>query len=188
MPSHGHRGADGYSRGVCLPTIAEVDVVDIYVKYIQDQLEEHGVRYKVCPTRVGPGMAEVERGTSAAPFTLILHCAVGALTDERPQTTNISRVLYSGVGKACAEEMSDCLNEWGGLYVHGHRRGNAYIEKVLGVQDCMVMRLEPFVLNGPSAGEYLKRLPALGRDIGRLVCEWTKQRGQGAIRASTLAF
>jgi hypothetical protein len=189
VPSEGRFGPGSYSRGVSLPQIAEVEVVDIYMKYIIDELDGHGVRHKVCPTRAGDGLPEADRGKGASPYTLILHCAVGDISVHQGQTTNISRVVYSGVGKSCAEEMSDCLAEWGGLYVHSHKRANPQVAKdMVAPAECLTMRLEPFALNGPHAGEYLQRLAVLGRDIGRLLCEWTRQRGQGALRASTLAW
>ncbi len=183
VPAAGHAGQGTYSRGHTLKTLAEVDIVDGYLKRLLDELDISSVRHRVMPTRRAPGVPETERYTLKNDHALHLTCAVGWDTSKSQRCeTNISMVSFGpDVPQKLAAGLVEVLGQWGSLYVHGHRRANAYQTDVPG------LRVEPFRLNGPHAMQYASKLDQLGRDIGRFIADWCIEKNTGTtIRAPSL--
>lgn len=176
IPSAGHRGADGYTRGVTIPSIAEVEVVDKYVAYLRDYIDDGRTRVSVMATRTGPGLSDKERFDRIYPHNLAIHCCVGAHGLKREPQGNFSRVLYaSKQSRVFAEEMAEALTHWGTLHVTGHRQVRAAeceTDPLLWHSQAAVIRVEPFMLDGPDIAQYLRNLDRLGREMGRMVVSW----------------
>ncbi len=185
IPSAGHLGPGVYTRGHSVPSMAEVDAVDQYVRSLVDELDQSSIRYRVVPTRTGPGIAPERRydGASEANALPVL-CSIGwDKSVNRSATTNISTIRFSpSVPMALAGGIADTMAHWGSLYVHGHRRSTpVQDESVTGII------LEPFRLNGPSIDQYAAKLDKLGRDLGRFIADYCLGKNTGtAIRAPSL--
>lgn len=166
-----------------------MDVVDRYVSYITDTLDEWGVRFRVLPTRTAPGIPEADRVKHVGINSMVVVCAVGGITNHA--TTNITRTFYGGAwSRSLADDLGDVIAHWGSLYAFGHRTSNPVMtdEKILWADDCLGVRLEPFCLDGPAVHDYLAQLPALGRDIGRTLVEWTKGKNQAVAAKPSQVF
>lgn len=181
VPGAGSTDSEGrYTRGVSIPAIAEVDVVDRYVAAIVDELDNAGIRYRVMPTRGCPGVREDARHAGILANTLVLHCKVGWVESKKIRMTyNTSMVHYNALASDLGEMLSEVMREWGGLYLYGHRSaksGTEHPDQLLRIRGAPAARLEPFLLNGPNAIEYCAKLTNLGRDIGRALCTYLERR------------
>lgn len=172
IPGAGYASATGtYTRGHEIPRISELDVVDKYLAYIADEFETCGVKYRVAQTRKPPG--EVPHIIAN---TLVVECRVGWYKGNNGgPKDNCSAVGYSAGGTLLANDLVDVMREWGGLRVHGHR--SAKVNMQFGnPDDSLILRLMPFMLNGPGTDEYLKHLDKLGRDIGRTIIDYVQTK------------
>ncbi len=185
IPSAGHLGPGVYTRGHSVDAMAEVELVDHYVRSFVDELDQSSIRYRVVPTRNGPGIAPEHwyDGTAEANSLPIL-CSIGwDKSVHRSAATNTSSVRFSpAVSSALASGIVETMAHWGSLYVHGHRRSTPVEdEAVKGIV------LEPFRINGPAAAQYAARLDKLGRDLGRFIADYCLGKKTGtAIRAPSL--
>jgi hypothetical protein len=186
IPSAGHLGPGVYTRGHTVDAMAEVDLVDQYLRSLVDELDQSSIRYRVVPTRKGPGVAPERRydGVAEANALPIL-CGIGwDKSVNKSAGTNTSAVRFAGgVSSALAAGLVETMAHWGALYVHGHRRSTP-------VQDESMrggLIIEPFRLNGPDAVQYAARLDKLGRDLGRFIADYCLGKNTGtAIRAPSL--
>lgn len=181
VPGAGSTDADGkYTRGVFIPAIAEVDVVDRYLGAIVDELDGAGIRHRVLPTRGCPGVREDQRHLGILTNTLVVHCKIGWIQPKKLQPAhNLSTVCHNELSSDLGDLLAEVLREWGGLYVHGHRsaKRNDHSDPILKV-GAPAVRIEPFYLNGPSAFDYCRRLTNLGHDIGRALVTHLERRKQ----------
>lgn len=185
IPSAGHLGPGVYTRGHTVDAMAEVDLVDQYVRSLIDELDQSLVRHRVVPTRKGPGILPDRRyeGTSEA-NALPLLCSIGwDKSVNKSATTNASAVRFSpAVSSILASGLVDVMAHWGALYVHGHKRSTPVQDE--GVRGIVI---EPFRINGPNAVQYAARLDKLGRDLGRFIADYCLGKNTGtAIRAPSL--
>lgn len=181
VPSAGHSGPGRYDRGSTHKNLSEVDLVDRYVSRLKDELEEERIRYTIAPTRAPPGIVEEQR-TNTLDHVMPIVCAVGYNPAPKLKLAANSSIVFYGadVPKRLYLLLSEVIGHWGSLYVHGHR--------AVAPQPCeRGLRLEPFLINGPSALEYAARLDRLGRDIGRALSDYCRQTSAGAVFAINLA-
>lgn len=182
IPSAGHQGA-GYSRGHTADALAEVDIVDQYVRSLVDELENAAIRHRVVATRKAPGTSP-ENWFQNCEHSLPVLCTVGwDKSVNKSSTQNVSAVRFGPeVSAILASGLVDTMAHWGSLYVHGHRRATpVQDEKARGIV------VEPFRLNGPGAKEYAARLDKLGRDLGRFIADYCVGKNtHTAIRAPSL--
>lgn len=161
--------------------IAEAEVVDLYLPGVCEELELSNVSYDVLPTRKHPGLSEEERLSSIYEGTVGLILAIGELLEHSKATRNFSVVYHSPGLSLEAERLSEALSEWGSLISLSHM-----VKKPVERSEWAgkaVLRAEPFCLNGPDAGEYLKRLLPLGRDLGRALGAVLVEQNPRAKRA-----
>lgn len=171
-----------YTRGHSVDAMAEVELVDQYVRSLVDELDQSSIRYRVVPTRRQPGVPPEHRydGIDESHALPIL-CSIGwDKSVNKSAATNASSVRFHGsVPSALAFGLVDAMAHWGALYAHGHRRSTP-------VQDdnARGIILEPFRINGPDAALYAARLDRLGRDLGRFIADYCVGKNTGtAIRA-----
>lgn len=189
IPGAGWSSDDGtYTRGHAVPSIAEVDIVDICLRSVVDIFEEYGVRYSVLPTRSQPGVKTSERGRHCDPHTLLVDLSIAWFA--RPRTTNESFVCFHDRhGESVAQIVCDALSDWGNCSAFGHRVCVPKLSEkhpAIVHEGCLGVHIEPFAINGPRGAEYLPRLNELGRDLGHALTEWMVTRG--ANRASAPAW
>lgn len=178
MPSAGYAGAaDKYIRGYSHGNICEVDIVDRYVASLVDELNEGGIRHRVVNTRKAPGTALEARFSGYLDWQLPIECAVGINESKKIKQQYNSSFVYgnANVPRIFLDELSDVVGHWGALYVHGHKTAAPRGQPQYGI------RIEPFIINGPSAEEYARRLDKLGRDIGRFLVDFLRSRGAHAV-------
>lgn len=185
IPSAGHLGPGVYTRGHTVDAMAEVDLVDQYVRSLVDELDQSSIRYRVVPTRKCPGIEPGRRYDSTAEAkSLPILCTIGwDKSVNKSADANRSAVRFSGsVPSALAYGLVETMAHWGSLYVHGHRQSTPVQDQSLpGIV------LEPFRINGPSAMQYAARLDKLGRDLGRFIVDYCLGKNTGtAIRAPSL--
>lgn len=190
VPGAGHANGVSYCRGHALPHVAEIDVIEPYMKAIADELDEFGVRYRIHGVR---GLSEADRGRAIFPHSLVVHCRVGWLAPSKEPETNISRVFYGPSALNLGREMSDVIGEWGSLYNFGHRQARHVTDpkdSLINIPETLGIRIEPFALNGPGLDNYLVQHKSLGRDIGRSLIDFLKTGGDHARsrRPSTIIF
>jgi len=186
VPAFGHSDALGaYTRGQAFGRYCEMDVVDGYLHTLTEELDSDGIRFEVMPTRRAPGVVEPLRYRHVEPHSLVLHLCSG-VTDKAPHAKNISHVYHGGgPSKDIALEISDAVFEWGQCTVFGHRKANPCEHKndpLLTAPGALGVRIEPFLLNGPDAGDYMTRLANLGVCIGRAVSSYLMVRSQARAR------
>ncbi len=185
IPSAGHLGPGVYTRGHTVRAMAEVDLVDQYVRSLVDELDQSSIRYSIVPTRKAPGVEPGRRYDGTAEVnSLPILCTVGwDKSVHKSGGTNISAIRCSPkVGSSLASGLVETMAHWGALYVHGHRRSNPTVDDtVAGIV------LEPFRINGPDAEQYAAKLDKLGRDLGRFIADYCLGKNTGtAIRAPSL--
>lgn len=157
--------------------MSQADVVDIYGKRLNEELDYENVRTKFIDTRRAPARTVDERLAEVPQnyIPIFLSCDWHA----RGREHNASVVEFSGEQYyRMAESICFSLSEWGRCYVWGHRVSRPVATE--GKTD--YIRVKPFALNGPHADEYLKRLDKLGEDMGRAIGEYLADRGQGLRR------
>ena len=184
IPAAGHGGPGVYSRGATIDTLAEVDIVDQYVRSLVDELDQSSIRHRVVPTRRAPGTPENSRFDLVQDHILPIVCSVGwDPSKNKLSSANISTVRFGlDMPHAFAAGLVDAMAHWGSLYVHGHRRSTP-----LGAEGVRGIVLEPFRINGPSALQYAAKLDKLGRDLGRYIADYCFMKNTGtAIRAPSL--
>ena len=180
VPGAGYLSAEGiYTRGHQTDRVTELDVVDQYVRAIQDELDIGSIRHRTLETRKRPGIPEGSRHLGILPGSFVLHCKVSwnVRPPSKPNTTNRSRIFYGpGDAPPVAHLIEEILSHWGTLYVaHEHLCASPVedaCDPLLSVPGCVGLRLEPFALNGPNAELYFTKLEQLGRDIGRGVADY----------------
>jgi hypothetical protein len=157
--------------------MAEVDLIDRYVACIADELTDGGIRHRVVNTRKAPGTHPDDRFHNVFDYCLPITCAIGFNDAKKiKQHYNTSFVLGNEeMPRRFMDELSEVVGHWGSLYVHGHKTASPQVQKDLGI------RIEPFLINGPSATEYAQRLTQLGRDIGRYLSDFLRSRGDAAV-------
>lgn len=189
VPAFGHADAHGcYNQGLHIGAYSELDVIDAYLPNLVEELETDGIRYRVLPTRSRPGVPEDRRHLHVERFQLVLHLGVGVYAGRSPPAKNISAVYFgTPLAKDIAKEISEALCTWGQCYVWGHRNSRPEplkTDPVINADDTLGVKIEPFMLNGPDAKEYLARLPELGTAIGRAVSSYLMVRGQARGRVA----
>lgn len=186
VPSAGHSSAEGaYTRGHCLGNMAEIDIVDHYVRAISDALDESSVRHRIMDVRRPPGKPEHLRHEGILPGTLVLDCRVG-WSDKAPSKgpkNNSSHVYYMRDHlRTLAVTIAEAIGHWGQIYAnHGHRgcRPETDDHPLLATVTGGI-RIEPFMLNAPMAEQYVLHLEQLGRDIGRSIGDFMIAQSLGA--------
>lgn len=186
VPGYGHSDSfGGYDRGQVVGRYCELDVVDGYLEPLCDELDSDGVRFEVMDTRSRPGVPAGKRAAKIEGHRLVLHLCAGFDKDP-PQAKNLSRVFYRNTGsKDIAEEIAESVSEWGQCFVFGHRTANPSQQSedpLLDVPNTLAVRIEPFILNGPDADEYMRRLPQLGICLARAVAGYLMTRNQARAR------
>lgn len=184
VPGVGWQGkAGGFNRGNAIPPFAEYDAIARVMPTLVDELEKDGIRFKVLPTHVHPGLSDEERIAAIEPLSLVVSLRLGWFTriTQREIDANLAQVFYGdGPSRQLADEVSDMLTEWGSCRVYSHRTGNPRQDPkdaLLNVPECRGLRIQPFALNGPHAVEYGRFLPQLGTDLGRSLADYLRQRG-----------
>lgn len=184
IPAAGHGGPGVYSRGRTVDALAEVDLVDHYVRSLVDELDQSSIRYRVVQTRKAPGTPELLRFDGSDVSILPLVCSVGWDSSVNKLSAFNGSMVRFGLDMpgVLASGLVDTLAHWGSLYVHGHRRSTP-----LGTEGVRGIVLEPFRINGPNAMIYAAKLDKLGRDIGRFLADYCVMKNTGtAIRAPSL--
>jgi hypothetical protein len=185
VPGLGHLGDGLRDRGRSIGRYAELDVVEGYATTLVEELEESGVRVETLATHTKPGWPYAKRATLVEANRLVLHLCAG-FDDAPPESRNISRTFFgSPQAKDAAEEISESIAEWGQCFVYGHKTANPSDkteDPVVKVPGTLGIRIEPFVLNGPNADEYMRRLPQLGVCIARAVSGYLFSRSQAKAR------
>lgn len=183
VPNAGHHGPGVYTRGHTVDALAEVDLVDHYVRSLVDELDQSAIRHRVVPTRKAPGIAE-ERRYEATAESLVIVCSIGwDKSVNKSAQANTSSVRFpSQLPMGLVAGLADTIAHWGGLYVHGHRRGTP-----VQVEGLKAVWLEPFRINGPDAYAYAAKLGKLGHDLGRFIADYCVGKNtHTAIRAPSL--
>jgi len=188
VPSRGWAGDDGgYCRGNDIGWTSEADLVDLYVSYLADILDQEGIRHSILGTRKAPGIRAADRHTMIPVNSLVLHCAMGWHRNHIKQDlgANISRTFYQlATAYALARDVAEAIGQWGDLTVHGHRCGKPQQDtgdKLLCPDGSQGIRIEPFLINGPGIQDYAKHMARLGRDIGMAVAEYCREIQQGVL-------
>ena len=156
-----------------------MDLIDLITVPLAELLEEYNIRYTMANTRRYPGIMKKNRPGIIEPFSLVLE--IGLDWHDRPRQYNVSQVFCGKDGSSrFAEILSDALSEWGTCAVFGHRSGNARIvdDPLLNSPDCIGVRIEPYAINGPNAGEYIKKSRNLARDLAAVIAEFTVRRSE----------
>lgn len=186
VPSAGWSTDDGkYSRGHDIGWTAEVDLVDAYVSYLADTLEQEGIRHTLLNTRKYPGIPDSSRAQAINVNTLVIHCAVGFHKnfENVALDANVSRVFYHlSSTYTLARDLAEAVGQWGELTVHGHRAGKAAQDRqdaLLFPEGSQGVRVEPYLINGPSVAEYTKHMARLGRDLGNTIAAYCREVNQG---------
>lgn len=174
IPGAGHQGPNVYDRGHAVGRLAEVDLVDKVVSTICEELDNSLIRYRLINTRKAPGTPLANRYDAALPHCMPVSVRIGKIAG-RSIANNFSTVFaHSDVPHALGREIAECLRHWGGLYVHGHRCSEP------AAQDEPGLTIFPFQINGNNAEDYAQHLTKLGRDLGRVLTDFTKSRGDDA--------
>ncbi len=184
IPSAGHAGPGVYSRGRTVDAMAEVDLVDQYVRSMVDELETAGIRYRLVATRRAPGTPEKDRFREALEHVLPIVCSIGwDKSVHQTAASNTSTARFGmNIPTGLASDIVEAMAHWGSLYVHGHKRATP----VQGA-DVRGLVLEPFKINGPNAVQYAARMDALGRDLGRFFADYCTGRNTGtAVRVPSM--
>lgn len=156
--------------------LLEVEIIDRYVRAIVDELDDAGVRHRVLPVRRPPGVEPSARHLGIFPGTLVLHCSLGWDDKKRGASNKSAAFIGTDEASTLAVLVAETMAHWGQTYVaYEHRGCNPVVDgedRLLAVEGASGLRLEPFMLNGPSAGLYAEKLEELGRDIGRVVSDF----------------
>ncbi len=130
-------------------------------------------------TRKNPGKELSSRLGDLFDYQLPVVCGMGFSQAKKIKSAYNSTYVKANtaVPRAIVNDLSDVVGHWGALYVHGHKTSAP------GPQDEPGLRIEPFMMNGPHATEYARRLPSLGRDIGRYLVDACRARGDAAVYA-----
>ena len=175
IPGGGHWGTGTYERGPSIGLFSELDVVDQYLPHIIDQLELAGIHYEVLNTRSTPGLNKEEMKALYDAKSLVLWLSCGWF--HKTRVRNGSFVHFHATSKnsqKVAFELLDALQEWGTCSAFGHVKNApkpSSDDFLLGQNDSVCLKVEPFVLNGPNYEDYLRRLRPLGDEIGRFVSD-----------------
>ena len=181
VPAGGHFGPGQFERGHEHRNLVEIDIIDRYVLSLRDELEMERIRHSLAPTRKPPGVSAKER-LNTLPHIMPVVCAIGLSKAVKIKPAHNFSTIYFGpdVPKRLYTLLSESVGHWGSLYVHGH--------KTAAPMACeRGLRIEPFMINGPSAIEYAARLDRLGRDIGRAIADFCRQSESGAVFAMNKA-
>ncbi len=183
-PGLGHYGCGVYNRGNAVGSLVEVDLIDTYVQAMADELDNSAIRHRIATTRRAPGIPTAERAEGIFPHTLVVHCRMGWNEAKKVKAAhNISQVYYGPESAPLARQIAEVVGHWGGLYVFGHKTAQAISDdedELLAVPNTWGIRLEPFQLNAPKAEEYAMRLGQLGRDVGRFLADWSREKDHNA--------
>lgn len=174
IPGAGHAGSGIYERGHQVDAFAEVDLVDVYARTMIEELDNSLIRYRVINTRKAPGTPHDQRYSQVFPncFPIMLKMGWCGFKKALHNASFIS--AHKDVPKALVEELAEALRHWGGLYVHGHRCLEPTEQKEPGIT------MAPFQINGHRAADYSRHLDKLGRDIGVILVDFCRARGEGA--------
>lgn len=175
----GHSDTEGkYSRGVAIPKISELDIVDYYLPEVVEQLEIACVPYEVMNTRKWPGTKPEARAALIEELHIVVELAIG--WHKKPLQRNGSCIYFAHEdAKKFAWRISEALTEWGRCTAFSHSSHEPRETKDypwLSAASLRAIRIEPFAINGPNIDDYLKRLPMLGRDIGYTLAAWAKEQ------------
>lgn len=176
IPGAGHAGKGLYDRGHEVDAYAEVDLVDKYVRTMIEELDNSLIRYRVINTRHAPGTPYLDRFNDVFPNCLPLMFTVGWCANKKAIPIHNFSTLsaHADVPQKLVAEVADVLRHWGGLYVHGHRCSEPTEQEAPGIT------VAPFQINGRNANDYARHLDKLGRDLGRILVDFTRTRGDGA--------
>ncbi len=176
IPGAGHSGPGVYDRGHVIGNMAEVDLVDIYVRTIVEEFENSLLRHRVVPTRKAPGTHIDDRYDEIFEYELPVLCKMGWNDIKKGRAMSNFSSVYAGedVPLGLAREVADVMRHWGQLYVHGHRTSDVIQQKARG------LTLVPFQINGHEADSYAKHLDKLGRDLGKTLVDLCRLRKDGA--------
>lgn len=183
IPAFGHGAAQ--PRGNLYAGTCEKDIVDTYLKSLEDELDVENVRHWTMPTHVGTGMTLDERldMIEANDLVVILGCG----WDESEVATVSNRTTTSYAQKpSCkvAAELGTAIGQWGVCYRHGHKARTPVLRKnpLMAVPDTYGVMLEPFELDGPGMREYTRRLDELGIVIARTIGDIIRRQGLAVAR------
>jgi len=184
IPSAGHTDDNGkFSRGHTVDTTSEYDVVNQYLRPLEEILEEYSIRHRTLPVREHPGIRFADRIKSVFPNDLVICLGVGWFTTRREK--NCSAVYFGGQDGFCLSDLlCDTMSEWGHCSNYGHRSGlpKKVEDPILTVSETIGIRIEPLALNGPNYIDYLYRLHDLGRDLGHCLVDYLARRGEAQNR------
>lgn len=163
-PGAGEKGE--FILGRTYDRVFEYNAIEKYMTSLRDELEQLGVRFQVYEK----GNVAL-RAKQIADHSLIVHCGIGWFDNKSKRTVNISRVYYSDSNSGpIAREITDVCSEWGPLHVFGHKTANPQLDRsdpFLALDHSLAVRIEPYAINGPDAGEYYRYLDRFGKDIAR---------------------
>lgn len=186
IPGYGHRGPDGtIFKGETIGKVNQQDAMNIYRQSLEDNLELERVRFQTLEVGRIQKVHQSLRHKLIEPNTLVLHLRIGWFPATSKKEYNQSTIYYSSSrSNKLAEEILDCMHDWGHCIVHGHKcanpknvRGKNY--NFLQVDKTVAVMIEPFSLNGPHAETYLNGLNNLGRDLARAIANYGLVREKG---------
>lgn len=167
----------GPDRGESFGAYSQADIVDVYGARLNDELEYEDARVAPVDTRKRLLLSDAQRldEVPAGFVPVFLSCDWHA----RRRDVNSSSVEFCGEHLyKLADALCFALAEWGRGRVYGHRVLRPVA--VEGPRD--FVRVKPFALNGPSAGDYVLGLEKLGEDLGRAIGEFLTGIGAGKRR------
>lgn len=163
-------------QGRLFGKFSEFDVVNGYVTTLCENLEEDRVNFRV-----------LREGENIYPNSLVLYCSSGFLEKKSKSERNCTIVNYKTPSSVpFAETVVEALSDWGKCYVdYKHKASNPIkldghniLNEAAAVENTIAISVQPFHINGPNSGEYMKRLPSLGKILSTCVYDFLLSRGE----------
>jgi hypothetical protein len=143
----------------------ESQVIQAYTESMIERFDEDRVRYRV-----------FREGDLIEPNSLLLVCSIGWEKNTVSMEPNYSKASFGqSTSRKVCELLNEALTDWGKCYAdyrHRTKEFSSAKDIILRRKDTLAVKIEPFLLNGPSSDEYAKNLGILGEMLAQAVVEF----------------